>query len=99
MFDHAKIHWTYGSRILRLEDMNFLPLRNRVNTLRDELRERREAHAAYVTLRRELASFQTAREVDDLLGVIAHQEGPEAQQIRDILMDNLRPTAGQRRAA
>ena len=68
------------------------PIRERITTIRDELRERRAARAAHETLKRELASYQTAREVDDLLGVIADQEGPEAQQIRDILLDNLRPT-------
>lgn len=68
------------------------PIRERISTLRKEARERRKARAAYDTLRRELASYQTTREVDDLLGVIAGQEGPEAQQIRDILLDNLRPT-------
>lgn len=70
-----------------------------MTTLRDERRERREARAEYLALQRELSSYRTAREVDDLLGVIAHQEGPEAQQIRDILTDNLRPTTVWRRAA
>ena len=67
------------------------PIRERITTIRDELRERRAARAAHQTLKREMASYQTAREVNDLLGVIADQEGPEAQQIRDILLDNLRP--------
>ena len=67
------------------------PIRERITTIRDELRERRAARAAHETLKRELASYQTAREVNDLLGVIADQEGPEAHQIRDILLDNLRP--------
>ena len=68
------------------------PIRERITTIRDELHERREARAAHKALRRELASYQTEREVDDLLGVIANQEGPEAQQIRDILLRNRRPT-------
>ena len=75
------------------------PIRERITTLRDVLRERREARASYDALKRELASYQTAREVDDLLGVIAGQDGPEAQQIRDILLDNLRPTTALYRAA
>ena len=54
---------------------------------------------AYDALKRELASYQTAREVDDLLGVIANQEGPEAQQIREILLDNRRPATTLYRAA
>jgi hypothetical protein len=75
------------------------PIRERISTLRNELRERREARASYDALKRELASYQTPSEVDDLLGVLATQEGPEAQQIRDILLDNLRPATGLYRAA
>ena len=75
------------------------PIRERITTLRGELRERREARASHETLKRELASYQTTREVDDLLGVLAGQDGPEAQQIRDILLDNLRPTTPFYRAA
>lgn len=74
-------------------------LQDRFTTLRDELRERREARAEYLALQRELASFQTSREIDDLLGVIANQDGPEAQQIRDILTDNRRSTGLSGRAA
>lgn len=75
------------------------PIRERITSLRDELRQRREERASYDALRRELASYQTAREVDDLLGVISTQEGPEAEQIRDILLDNLRPATTFYRAA
>ena len=78
---------------------NLNSIRERLSTLRDAMRERREARASYDALKRELASFRTAREVDDLLGVLASQEGPEAQQIRDILLDNLRPAAPLYRAA
>ena len=74
-------------------------LRDRMTTLRDERRERREARAHYRALQRELASFRTPREIDDLLGVIANQDGPQAQQIRDILTDNRRVTALSGRAA
>lgn len=72
---------------------------DRLTTLRDELRERREARAEHLALRRELASFRTPHEIDDLLGVIANQDGPEAQRIRDILTDNRRVTALSGRAA
>ena len=74
-------------------------LRDRMSTLRDERRERREARAHYLALQRDLASFRTPREIDDLLGVIANQDGPQAQQIRDILTDNRRATALSGRAA
>jgi hypothetical protein len=69
------------------------PIRERINTIRDELSERREARARYNAMKRELATYRTPREVDDLLAVIEHQDNPEAQQIRDILFDNQRPTA------
>ena len=69
------------------------PVRERITTIRDELRERREARARYNAMKRELAAYRTLREVDDLLGVIEHQDGPEAQQIRDILFENQRPAA------
>ena len=75
------------------------PIRQRINTIRDELSERREARARYNAMKRELAAYTTPREVDDLLGVIEHQDGPEAQQIRDILFQNRRTTAGLYRAA
>ncbi len=58
--------------------------------MRETLRERRAARAAYRSLRQELASYGTSREVDDLLGSLKDQDGAEAQQIRDILLDNLR---------
>jgi hypothetical protein len=78
---------------------NSISIRDRISAIRDELRERREARAAYDALKRELASYQTPREVDDLLGVIANQEGPEAQQLRDMLLDNRRPATTLYRAA
>ncbi len=71
------------------------PIRNvgkLVGQLRADLRERRATRTASLALQRELASYTTAREVDDLLGAISDQDGPEAQQIRDILLNNLRPT-------
>jgi hypothetical protein len=68
------------------------PIRERINTIRDELSERREARARYNAMKRELAAYRTRREVDDLLAVVEHQDGPEVQQIRDILFENQRPT-------
>ena len=70
------------------------PVRGFFSTIRDELRERREARARYVDLKRELGSYRTPHEVNDLLGVVMNQEGPAADEIRDILLDNLRqPTS------
>ena len=76
------------------------PVRGLVSTIRDELRERREARARYDALKRELAGYNTQREVDDLLGVMMNQEGPEADEFRDILLDNLKqPTTVLHRVA
>jgi hypothetical protein len=79
--------------------ISLIPVRELVNTIRDELSERREARARYNAMRRELANYRTPREVNDLLGVIEHQEGPEVQQIRDILFENQRRTTELYRAA
>lgn len=75
------------------------PVRELVSTTRDELRQRREATAAYRELQQQLASYQSPWEVDDLLGVISDEDGPEAQQIRDILLSNLRPRTDLSRVA
>lgn len=58
-------------------------------TVKDELRERREARAAHTALRAELAHYRTPAEIDDLLMSVDAQDSPEAEQIRGILMDNL----------
>jgi hypothetical protein len=57
--------------------------------VRDELSERRQKRAGYRTLRRELASYTTRADVDDLLATIEGQENAEAEMIRSILVDNL----------
>ncbi len=57
--------------------------------LRDDLRERREARAADRQLVRELSSYRTRAEADDLLGAIRDQHGPDADRIRAILSHNL----------
>jgi hypothetical protein len=58
-------------------------------TVRDELRERRQERAQYRALERDLATYSTRAEVDDLLGSIRHAEGPDAERIRVILARNL----------
>jgi len=75
------------------------PVRNFVSSIQDELRERREARAAYRALEQELASYRTPHEIADLLGTISDQESPEAEQIRDILLSNQRPTTALYRAS
>ena len=61
-------------------------------TVRDDLRARREARREYRALARDLASYTSRSDVDDLLAVLDDQNGAEAEQIRDILTRNLRST-------
>jgi hypothetical protein len=61
----------------------------RVSALRDELAARRRARVARVDLRRQLASYTTPREVDDLLAVIGEREGREADTMRRLLTQTL----------
>jgi hypothetical protein len=58
-------------------------------TIRDELRERREARREYRALARDLATYTTRSEVDDLLALVGDENTVEAQQIRRILAQNL----------
>jgi len=62
----------------------------RLSALRDELAARRRARAARVHLRRQLASYTTPREVNDLLALIGDREGREAESMRRLLTQNLR---------
>lgn len=55
----------------------------------DELRERRRDRAARVALRRELATYNTPAEVDDLLGALPDRDDSAAEEIRSILTSNL----------
>ena len=59
-------------------------------TVKDELRERREARAALNKLRADLEHYRTPAEIDDLLASVDAQDTPEAEMIRDILSENLR---------
>lgn len=64
-------------------------------TVRDELRERREAKAHEHALRRELSAYTSPPEIEDLLATLAHQDAEgrvatDAPIIRTILLDNLR---------
>jgi hypothetical protein len=64
-------------------------IRRALSTWRAEREERREARAARRSLEQQLASYYTPREVEDFLSLIANVEGPEAEQMRDILTNNL----------
>ena len=57
-------------------------------TVRDELRERRQARAARRTLERELASYNTPAQVNDLLGSMLGQDDAESAKIREVILRN-----------
>ncbi len=57
-------------------------------SLRDELRQRREARAARRSLERELATYTAPSEVDDLLGVLHDRDDAAAEEIRTIVLRN-----------
>lgn len=57
--------------------------------VRDELRERRDARREYRALSRELASYTTRSDVDDLLAAVDRQGSPGGEQIREILNRNV----------
>ena len=74
-------------------------INKRLITIRDQVRERRQERAEHRALERELASYRTPSEIDELLVVLGQHEGPEAQEVRDILLQNQRPNPPLFRAA
>ena len=65
-------------------------VRNLFGGLRDELRERRQARAAFHDLKRDLAAYRTPSAVNDLLAAVDRQgDAPQAEQMRAILEHNL----------
>ena len=64
--------------------------RSRLGGLRARLQERREAHRAYRNLKRELATYRTPSDIEDLLSAVDRQEeSPQVRQMRAILTSNL----------
>jgi hypothetical protein len=57
-----------------------------VATVRDELRERRQERAARRSLERELASYTSASEVNDLLMLMSDVDSTEADAMREVLL-------------
>lgn len=53
------------------------------------LRERRQARADHRSLERDLASYTTRSDVDDLLAALRDSESADAERIRTILARNL----------
>lgn len=57
-------------------------------TVRDDLRERREARAARRSLERELATYTTTADIADLLGSLHGQDDDAVEEIRDVVLRN-----------
>lgn len=57
-----------------------------VATVRDELRERRQERAARRSLERELASYTSPSEVNDLLTLMSDVDSTEADAMREVLL-------------
>jgi hypothetical protein len=57
-----------------------------VATVRDELRERRHERAARRQLERELASYTSPTEINDLLGLLSGQDSSDANELRETLL-------------
>ena len=57
-----------------------------LTTVRDELRERRIARANRRHLGRELATFNTPAQINDLLGSMRGQDGEAFEEIRTIVL-------------
>lgn len=58
-------------------------------TVSDDLRERRQARAAHRTLERELATYTTPAEIEDLLGAMRGRDDAASDEMRDLLIRNL----------
>lgn len=56
---------------------------------RHSLREHLQARAERRQLRRELSTYTTTAEVDDLLGSLRGQDGIQAEEMRTIVLRNL----------
>lgn len=67
-------------------------------TARDGLHRRRQARAEHRQLERELASYTTSAEVDDLLASLSGQDQASVAEIRAIVVGNLQHTHAHRLA-
>ena len=61
------------------------PLASLWTTVRAQLRDSRDAHAARTALQRELASYNSPSDLDDLHAILERYNDRETAQIRRIL--------------
>jgi hypothetical protein len=65
------------------------PARKILTTMHDELVERRQARSKRRELERDLASYTTRTQVDELFAALDRTGGSDAELIRSILVRNL----------
>ena len=61
------------------------PITTLWTSVRTQLRESRDAHAARAALERELASYNSQADLDDLHAILDRYSDPETRDIRRIL--------------
>jgi hypothetical protein len=61
------------------------PLASLWTTVREQLRETRDAHAEQVALRRELAAYNSPEDLNDLHAILDRYPDQETERIRRIL--------------
>ncbi len=92
------LHWTHWLTKGTLDDMTHTShhladaaprVARLVGTARDELRERRAVRAAARDLARDLGTYTTPREIEDLLATLERSEEPAAEAMRSLLTANL----------
>jgi hypothetical protein len=65
--------------------MNITIPTTRITATRDELRSRRAARSSRRQLERDLSSYETPAELSEIHAILSRNEGPEAEEIREIL--------------
>ena len=94
----ASSHWTYESSRGTIEAMSTSTTTTPTTTtertgfwasVRDDLRERREARAIRAQMFRELEGYQSRGDILDLLAAADRHEGPEAELMRGVLQSKL----------
>lgn len=80
-------YWTYQLDAATIGDMTNKPT-TLIQSMRDDLRERRAVRAEYRALKSALATYNSPAEIDDLL-LMAEGEGDDAAVLRTILSTNM----------
>lgn len=80
-------YWTYRSQGWNIDVMT-TKTSAKIQSVRNDLRDRRQARTEYRALKSALASYNSPADIDDLL-LVAEAEGENTEAVRDILATNL----------